>query len=187
MISDVEASLLGLLCEAPKYGYEIEKLILDRNMRVWTDIAFSSIYYVLKKLEAKGLITSRLEAVEGKPSRRIYSMTPEGLQELRERLKWMISVYHRVTSPFDIGLAYLSFLDEKDVRECLVLYRKSIDEQIAFNHWQLESIKRRVNWPWFIEGLATKPLAHLDAEKRWLDEFIEEFEKHNAIKGEKED
>ena len=52
-ISNIEAAILGLLCERPQYGYEIEKIIEKRNMRNWTEIGFSSIYYILKKLEEK--------------------------------------------------------------------------------------------------------------------------------------
>ena len=47
-------------------------------MRNWTQIGFSSIYYVLKRLEKSGLITGSTEAVEGKPSRRNYTITVSG-------------------------------------------------------------------------------------------------------------
>ena len=50
-INEREAAILGLLCENPLYGYTIEKIIEERGMRHWTDIGFSSIYYVLKRLE----------------------------------------------------------------------------------------------------------------------------------------
>lgn len=51
-----EELILGLLAEQPRHGYQIEKLIEDREMRRWTEVGFSSIYYVLDKLEKKSLL-----------------------------------------------------------------------------------------------------------------------------------
>ena len=39
-----EELILGILAEQPHHGYQIEKLIIDRGMRKWTDVGFSSIY-----------------------------------------------------------------------------------------------------------------------------------------------
>jgi len=86
MISNLEASVLGLICEGFRYGYELEKTIEERNMRHWTEVAFSSIYYVLKRLEKKGLITSGTERVSGR-SRKVYSVTPQGKGEMKEMQK----------------------------------------------------------------------------------------------------
>ena len=57
-INERELAILGLLCEKPLYGYTIEKIIEERGMRHWTDIGFSSIYYVLKRLESRNLIVT---------------------------------------------------------------------------------------------------------------------------------
>ena len=50
MVSDLtpaELTLLGLLAEKPRHGYELEEVIIARGMRDWTEIGFSSIYYLL--------------------------------------------------------------------------------------------------------------------------------------------
>jgi DNA-binding PadR family transcriptional regulator len=36
-------TLLGLLAEKPRHGYELEEVIIARGMRDWTEIGFSSI------------------------------------------------------------------------------------------------------------------------------------------------
>ena len=79
IINEREAAILGLLCESPLYGYTIEKIIEERGMRHWTDIGFSSIYYVLKRLESKMLITSSCEQQADRPSRKPYTTTDAGL------------------------------------------------------------------------------------------------------------
>ena len=82
-----EAAILGLLCEKPLYGYTIEKIIGERGMRHWTDIGFSSLYYVLKRLESRNLIVSSCRQQENKPSRKVYTITLEGEQQMRANVR----------------------------------------------------------------------------------------------------
>lgn len=91
IISDLEASILGLLYEEPQYGYQLEKTIEGWGMRNWTQIGFSSIYYILKKLEKKELVESRLENVEGKPSRKVFTITDLGRKTMKEKLVDLLS------------------------------------------------------------------------------------------------
>ena len=50
-MTNAELAILSLVAEQPRHGYEIENVIEQRGMRAWTEIGFSSIYYILKKLE----------------------------------------------------------------------------------------------------------------------------------------
>ena len=54
-LTDAELLLLGLVAEMPRHGYELDQVIQQRGMREWTQIGFSSIYFVLGKLEKLGL------------------------------------------------------------------------------------------------------------------------------------
>jgi len=54
-LSDAELVILSLILEQPQHGYQIEKQITLRNMRTWTDLSTSSIYYIIGKLEEKDL------------------------------------------------------------------------------------------------------------------------------------
>ena len=56
MLTASELTVLGLLVEHPRHGYDLERVIEQRGIRQWTDIGFSSIYYVLSKLEKRGLV-----------------------------------------------------------------------------------------------------------------------------------
>ncbi|MCT2583134.1 GyrI-like domain-containing protein [Actinophytocola gossypii] len=55
-LTDGELTVLGLLVEQPRHGYELERVIEERGVRAWTALGFSSIYYVLDKLTKRGLI-----------------------------------------------------------------------------------------------------------------------------------
>ena len=50
-MSSAELAILSLIAEKPRHGYEIDEVIEERGMRDWTEIGFSSIYYLLNKLE----------------------------------------------------------------------------------------------------------------------------------------
>ena len=114
-ISDLEAAILGLLYEEPQYGYQLEKTIEGWGLRNWTQIGFSSIYYVLKKLEKKELVTSKLEAVEGKPSRKVFTITSHGREIMKEKVRYLLSWNTKLINPFDLGLAYLNYLEPAEV------------------------------------------------------------------------
>ena len=55
-MTNTELAILGLIAEQPRHGYQIEQVIEERGMRNWTEIGFSSIYYLLKKLEKAGYV-----------------------------------------------------------------------------------------------------------------------------------
>ena len=78
-VTNAELAVLSLLAEKPMHGYQIEQTIASRGMREWTEIGFSSIYYILEKLRSRGCVESHLEPAEGKgPSRQVFSLTPSG-------------------------------------------------------------------------------------------------------------
>jgi DNA-binding PadR family transcriptional regulator len=73
-------ALLGMLSyEHELSGYDIRKWI-DWSMRFfYGSPAYSQIYSELKKLEQLGLVTSRVENGSGTRNRRLYKITPAGM------------------------------------------------------------------------------------------------------------
>jgi DNA-binding PadR family transcriptional regulator len=59
-MTNAKLAILSLIAEEPRRGYDIEQIIEARGMREWTEIGFSSIYSLLKKLETAGLVEGRL-------------------------------------------------------------------------------------------------------------------------------
>ena len=66
MTTNAEFALMSLLAEGPLHGYAVEQLVEQRGMRHWTEIGFSSIYFLLKKLEARGLVEPLKDASFGR-------------------------------------------------------------------------------------------------------------------------
>ena len=81
MSSDADIVVLSLLAEQPRHGYDLDRVIEQRGYRQWTSLAFSSVYYLLKRLSERGL----LEPDEGSQGRRtVFRLTEAGRRELRQ-------------------------------------------------------------------------------------------------------
>jgi DNA-binding PadR family transcriptional regulator len=179
-ISELEAAILGLLYEKPQYGYQLEKTIEGWGMRNWTQIGFSSIYYVLKKLEKKELVEFKLEKVEGKPSRKVFTITPLGRETMQEKVRDLLSWNKKLISPFDLGLAYLNYLETEEVVECLENYVKSAQGRIKFLESSVKT-QEELGAPYYVVALFSRPLAYLKTETEWVEKFIEKIKKEENL------
>ncbi|SFZ81192.1 DNA-binding transcriptional regulator, PadR family [Devosia enhydra] len=75
---NVRTVCLAILYDGEATGYEIRKLSVEGEYAYFIDASFGSIYPALAKLEGEGLVTSRVELQEGKPSKKVYAITEEG-------------------------------------------------------------------------------------------------------------
>ena len=177
-ISDSEAVILGILCDTPKYGYQIDKIMEDQSVREWTEIAFSSIYYILNKLEHKKLVNSKLHATEKNRTRKIYSITEKGLELLRQNVKEKISKVCLTKWPIDIGLANLDILTSKDIEKHLKHYRNNL-EVVIKGYQALKQYLVEQECPVNRLQLADRPILIYQAELEWVSHFISQIKKEN--------
>lgn len=83
-----ELLILSLLESRARHGYEIGKLIETGSGGRLT-FRIGSLYPVLCRLEARGLITGRWSEKAGERRRRFYRLTPDGRAVLkRQRTAW---------------------------------------------------------------------------------------------------
>lgn len=81
---NVRTLCLAILNIQDATGYEIKKLSIEGAFQHFVEVSFGSIYPALSKLEQEGLVSCQAEAQDGKPDRKIYSITPEGKSEFVE-------------------------------------------------------------------------------------------------------
>jgi PadR family transcriptional regulator, regulatory protein PadR len=80
-------AVLGLLVAGERYGYELIEL-LDRRSEGVLAMGQSTLYPLLYNLEAKGLVASRTEVVDGR-SRKYYRLTARGERRLaHDKQQW---------------------------------------------------------------------------------------------------
>ncbi len=82
----VKLLILRLLHANPSHGYQIME-DLERITAGNYVPETGSIYTILRRMEKKGLVTSKWMNNESGANRRVYTLTKEGIQVLREGLK----------------------------------------------------------------------------------------------------
>jgi DNA-binding PadR family transcriptional regulator len=174
-MTNAELAVLSLLGEQPRHGYEIESILEERGMRDWTEIGFSSIYYILKKLEGEGWIESRLEPAAGKgPARRVFTITPAGRGAWLEGILSALSEPRRCYSPFQLGLAYLPALPQEQALQALRRYREALAGQRRYVQGRYEASRERM--PPHVNSMFDLSLTLIESELGWLEAFIRKME-----------
>ena len=159
MLSDADIVVLSLLAEQPHHGYDLDRVIEQRGYRQWTSLAFSSVYYLLKRLSERGL----LEPDEGSQGRRtVFRVTEAGRRELRQAAGERVlapappsagvlpalNAYSRLDDPELVTLlvrraeALLGRLDE------LRALRAQVDEEHALAIFDYEILRQEADLAW---------------------------------------
>jgi DNA-binding PadR family transcriptional regulator len=165
-LTPAELTLLGLLVEKPRHGYELDEVISTRGMREWTEIGFSSIYYLLARLRDRGLIaeidTSR--AARGK-SRRIYEPTAEGRRACARSAEAAVAELRPVFPPILVGLANQPVIPPDRLRAALDRRAAALTEKIATIGAARDA---QPELPGFVRAIFDYALGQLAAEQQWL-------------------
>jgi DNA-binding PadR family transcriptional regulator len=162
----------------------MEQFIEERGMRNWTEVGFSSIYYILTKLEQRGWIASHRQPAAGRgPNRKVYSILPKGQAAWREATLKMLSV-PTTNSPFLLGLAGIPGIKPQEVVSALRQYRREVikrrDEVEAV--WQ-----KQEQLPAFLEGMYEYGFNQAQTELEWLDRYIPRLESQITDEGKEVD
>jgi DNA-binding PadR family transcriptional regulator len=162
--------LLGLLKDQPLHGYEL-KHIIESYMGDWTNIAFGSIYFALKKLTEEGLVQELSSEQEGRrPSRRIYEISDTGRDEFLRLLESLWTSEGRDYFPLDIGLFFMDQLP-KDKRLPLIEGRMGgIRKALGRLEEHHSSTLRDPQVPPVSAAIFSHTRYHLKAELAWLEE-----------------
>lgn len=129
-LTDGELTILGLLAEMPRHGYELDRVIVDRGVRNWTSLGFSSIYYLLDKLEARGLIEPVGPSRSGK-SRATFRLTATGVDALRTESLQAIAELSPLHARVLIGMANSPGLPSDEIQTMLARRTKNLHEQLV--------------------------------------------------------
>ena len=173
-MTNAELAVLTLVAERPRHGYEIERVIEERGMREWTEIGFSSIYYLLKKLGREGLIEGQLEAAKRGPARKVYRLTPAGRVAARAGVMEALSVPHHCYPPLQLGLANLPSVPPAEALAALRQHRDALIEQLARLQARRES---QQPLPHSVDAMFDHSVTMIQAEKGWIEKFIAQIER----------
>ena len=170
-ITYAELAILSLVAEQAVYGYQIEKIIKERGMREWTEIGFSSIYYLLNKLEKKSWITSQMQnAVHQGPARRVFSITPIGMKFCQQESLAALSEPRVSPSHFQLGLVNLPLLGNSETSNALKHYEDTLIHKKKELGLKKNSYGNGI--PAHMKALFDHSLQLIEAELTWVKKFI---------------
>ncbi len=78
-------AVLGVLSHQPSSGYDIKKAFERYIGEIWSE-SYGQIYPMTKALVDEDCATPSVEQTEGRPDRRVLSITDKGMAELQEWL-----------------------------------------------------------------------------------------------------
>lgn len=163
-LSPAEVTVLGLVVERPRHGYDLEQVIEQRGVRQWTDIGFSSIYYLLTKLEKRGLIHVP-EAPAAAKSRRVYHATDAGREAAARNAFAFVEELRPVPQPLLVGVANLPLLSEEQYAQAIRTRLELIEIRIAAIR-VAEAAQSPL--PPAAREVFSYSLSLLEAERQWL-------------------
>ena len=168
--------ILGFLRERPLYGYEI-KHIIEEHMGDWTNIAFGSIYFALKKLTEEGFVEKAGTEQEGaRPSRTVYQITEAGREEFTRLLQELWRNLERHYFATDIGLFFMEALPVEEVKGHLQGRVAGLEGIIQHLDAHQEEQMAQEEVPQLAAAIFDHSRVHFEAELAWTRDLLEKVE-----------
>ncbi len=164
-----ELILLGLLKESPKHGYEI-KIKIKEILSLFAGVDLKSIYYPLRLLEKKGLVTKHRSKAGRRPERFVYSLTPKGENLFNELLNKSFLNFQRPHFSLDLSLYFLHYI-KPDIARRRLRARMQVLKKLSKELCQMiNSFKNRK--PSSLAHILEHNLQMVKAESRFLARLI---------------
>lgn len=171
-MTNSELALLSLLSEAPRHGYEIEQTIRERGMRNWTELAFSSIYFVLARLVKQGLAAAQIQPGHaGRPNRKVYTITPAGADALRQGILDGIRRPESGGQRFLLALSCQPLLSRGELQHALrerILFIEELMAELSAN-----PASHPGPAPTHVSAMFDYSATLLQAERAWLQDYLQ--------------
>ncbi len=165
-----EVAILSLLSEGEQHGYGLNEAIQQRGFRNWTNIGFSSIYWILNRMEKSKLITSRKDPSKKGPDRKLYRLTKKGRTALLDSIRTSISIPEHQRTRVDLGAAYVELLPRDEAIQGFETYRKTLQERLD----GIAAIRKAQEpLPFGAEIIFDHGIIKGKAELEWVDGVLE--------------
>lgn len=173
----IKVLILYYLSIKSTHGYEIQKFIQINYMDRWTKIQSGSIYYALNKLEKEGLIVLKEEVGSGSKARKIYEITNNGREKLKELVKNELD-NELFPSGSDKFIIYplLNTLDKQSMVFHINSHIDRLRDKIEYlKKWQNIKINKQ---SLAVERISFEiMITSLEGQIKWHEALIEEMDK----------
>lgn len=180
----IKYAILGLLSSKPFTGYEMKKVFEESSVMYWSGNN-NQIYKSLIELLNEGLVTSEIKHQETSPSKKIYTITGEGLAELK---KWVLSQPEapEYKKPFLIQLSWADQLSNEELDELTLKYEEEVKIQLLLHQEKKRrgsySPDRNSREAFLWDCISDNLISSLKGELGWIQGVRRElFEKESVI------
>jgi DNA-binding PadR family transcriptional regulator len=156
--------LLGMLRETSMYGYQINELI-DTHLGTSVRLTKPTAYRFLNQMAEEGWITFTEKQEGNRPTRRVYSIAPDGESAFQGLLRESLVRFEPAASHSTIAIAFMDALPAEDTLALLHERRETIEET-------RDGLAVDTAHHGGFEYLILHQVRHLDTELEWLDEII---------------
>ena len=127
---NIRTLCLGILHFQEATGYEINKLVTEGRFSHFIEASYGSIYPALTKMMEEELVTCRTQTQPGKPSRKIYAITPAGRTALIKALEAPPKA-NRFKSEFLFLGLFADLIPSSHMERIIEQHEKELSSQIA--------------------------------------------------------
>lgn len=163
---DVKTVCLGMLTNGPASGYDLKK-DFESTFGHFFAAGFGSIYPALNSLAGEGLVHCERVAQEGKPDRKVYSITAEGREQLMAALDHPAPA-HKLRSEFLATLFFAHLMSAEQIERVLDNRIREVEQFLAYiDELDMSDAQR---WPAGTQFVAGFGRTMATACKRYIEE-----------------
>lgn len=186
---DIRYAILGLLSWHSYSGYDLKRIISDSDLLYWSGNN-NQIYNNLIDLHKEGLVSQEIQQQEALPAKKIYSITFNGREALRQ---WSLAEPHLPEGqhPFLIQLLWTGSLGQLEREQLLSTYEEELRVRILMRSKTLETQQYLPPEHHKLECFLWQQIgSHLldndENELKWIQRLRMQLNSHDKAAGESE-
>ncbi|MEQ7124060.1 PadR family transcriptional regulator [Actinopolymorpha sp. B11F2] len=167
-------AVLSLLLERPMHPYEMSRTLRERNKEGSIKLNYGSLYSVVDKLVAHGLIEPQKTVRDGRrPERTVYGATSAGRAEFEDWLAELLAIPVKEFSQFEAGLSLLPGLPPEEVVDLLDQRCVQLEHSLASSEAILKASAPSLPRLFWIEWDYVR--THLETDLHWTRKLVGEI------------
>ena len=99
-LGELEQQILLAVLRLGGEAYSVP-IVEELEERTGREVAQAAVFIVMRRLESKGLLTSRLDEPESRRARRYFKLTAVAMQKLRESRRQMVRLWEGMERELD--------------------------------------------------------------------------------------
>jgi DNA-binding PadR family transcriptional regulator len=180
----IKFAILGILSWKCSTGYELKKIFEESSFLYWSGNN-NQIYKALLHLQSEELVTSEVIHQDSSPSKKKYTITENGLKELKE---WVVSSPEapEIKKTFLVQLAWSDMLNNQELNELLSKYENELKVQVVIqqekNRRAIHSPNRSTRESFIWEMISENIISTYNNELNWVHETRQKLFENQVIK-----